>query len=193
MRGYVKAILCLAVLSFVFGAVSQIAAVTGEDIIPVEFQGVAGLALASATAFVLSRKRSAPSAGAFYNMLFPVVAAMLVSLPFITVPAINMAATVLVFVAYYMASLNVRVIVCELASQEHASVKLHLGLVLGISRLPHAGGRRLRSNGPKRQRLNCGAFWRIACITFCLIYDLHPAFPHGLARRHRTRIGFSAF
>ena len=133
MRGFAKAILCIAALSFVFGVVSQVAAITGEDLVPIELQGVAGLGTASLLLFALGRKRSVPSMGAFYGMLFPIVAAALVLLPFITVPAANMAVTILVFIAYYMASLNVRIVICELAHQERASVKLHLGLALGIT------------------------------------------------------------
>ena len=70
-----------------------------------------------------------------YGMLFPIVAIALVALPFVTSPAAHIAATVLVFVAFYLSCMNVRIIVCQLSERDNVSLWVYLGTALGIGGL----------------------------------------------------------
>ena len=130
---FVKAVLYLAVFSFVFGAVSQVAT-KAESAVPIEPQGVTGiLAAAAAMLAHAARRKRAFAASDLYNMLFPVVALALVALPFITSPGLHVAATTLVFVAFYLTGMNARVSVCLLGGHDHVSVRVYVGAALAIS------------------------------------------------------------
>ena len=130
---FVKAVLYLAVFSFVFGAVSQVAT-KAESAVPIETQAVTGiLAAAAAMLAHAARRKRAFAASDLYNMLFPVVALALVALPFITSPGLHVAATTLVFVAFYLTGMNARVSVCLLGGHDHVSVRVYVGAALAIS------------------------------------------------------------
>lgn len=132
----VKAISYLAVFSFVFGAVSQMVELSNSSTIAIEAQatisiiGAAGIFLIAS----LLRKRAIPVAD-LYGILFPLVAAALIALPFITSPWIHGIASVLVFMAFYLSGMNVRIIVCQLSRGSNASLWVHLGCALGIGGL----------------------------------------------------------
>ncbi|MDY3980791.1 response regulator transcription factor [Paraeggerthella hominis] len=133
---FVKAVSYLAVFSFAFGAVSQVAATAETDIIPIQAQAMLGIVVASMImlgAWFL-RKR-AVQVSDLYGMLFPIVAIALVALPFVTSPAAHIAATVLVFVAFYLSCMNVRIIVCQLSERDNVSLWVYLGTALGIGGL----------------------------------------------------------
>ncbi|WP_087881564.1 helix-turn-helix transcriptional regulator [Arabiibacter massiliensis] len=133
---FVKAVSYLAVFSFVFGAVSQVATKTGSDPIPIEAQAVVGILVAAAAMLAYAMLRRRPLAvNDLYNVLFPIVALALVALPFITSPALHMAATVLVFTAFYLAGMNVRIAVCLLGERDRVSMWVYLSIALGASGL----------------------------------------------------------
>lgn len=133
---FVKAVSYLAVFSFVFGAVSQVATRAGSDPLPIEAQAVIGILVASVLMLAYALLRKQPLAvNDLYNVLFPIVALALVALPFITSPALHVAATVLVFVAFYLAGMNVRVAVCLLGERDHVSMWVYLSIALGASGL----------------------------------------------------------
>lgn len=133
---FAKAVSYLAVFSFVFGAVSQVATRTGSDPVPIEAQAVAGIlaACAALLAYVTRRKRTI-AVNDLYNVLFPVVALALVALPFINSPELHVAAAVLVFTAFYLTGMNVRVAVCLLGERDRVSMWVYLGLALAASGL----------------------------------------------------------
>ena len=101
---FVKAVSYLAVFSFVFGAVSQVATVV-EEPVPIAAQAVLDILLAAGImlAYVV-RKKHALSVGDLYDILFPIVAVALIALPFITSPIVHVIAAVLVFVAFYLSA-----------------------------------------------------------------------------------------
>lgn len=124
---FVKAVSYLAVFSFVFGAVSQVATVVEE---PVPILLAAGIMLA-----YVVRKKHALSVGDLYDILFPIVAVALIALPFITSPIVHVIAAVLVFVAFYLSGMNVRIAVCLLGERDHVSMWVYLSVALGASAL----------------------------------------------------------
>ena len=112
---FFKAVLYLAVFSFVFGAISQASAAPGAASIPIETLALLGIAIAGATMFGASFVRRGPThADDIYWLLFPVVALSLVALPFIESPLMHTAATVLVFAAFYLTGINIRTTVCRI-------------------------------------------------------------------------------
>lgn len=129
---FVKAVSYLAVFSFVFGAVSQVATVV-EEPVPIAAQAVLGILLAAGImlAYVV-RKRHALSVGDLYDILFPIVAVALIALPFITSPIVHVIAAVLVFVAFYLSGMNVRIAVCLLGERDHVSMWVYLSVALLI-------------------------------------------------------------
>ena len=129
---FVKAVSYLAVFSFVFGAVSQVATVVEE---PVPILLAAGIMLA-----YVVRKKHALSVGDLYDILFPIVAVALIALPFITSPIVHVIAAVLVFVAFYLSGMNVRIAVCLLGERDHVSMWVYLSVALGASALLILGG-----------------------------------------------------
>ena len=137
---FVKAVSYLAVFSFVFGAVSQVATVV-EEPVPIAAQAVLGILLAAGImlAYVV-RKRHALSVGDLYDILFPIVAVALIALPFITSPIVHVIAAVLVFVAFYLSGMNVRIAVCLLGERDHVSMWVYLSVALGASALLILGG-----------------------------------------------------
>ena len=137
---FVKAVSYLAVFSFVFGAVSQVATVV-EEPVPIAAQAVLGILLAAGImlAYVV-RKKHALSVGDLYDILFPIVAVALIALPFITSPIVHVIAAVLVFVAFYLSGMNVRIAVCLLGERDHVSMWVYLSVALGASALLILGG-----------------------------------------------------
>lgn len=132
---FVKAVSYLAVFSFVFGAVSQVATVV-EEPIPIAAQAVLGILLAAGIMLAYAvRKKHALSVGDLYDILFPIVAVALIALPFITSPIVHVIAAVLVFVAFYLSGMNVRIAVCLLGERDHVSIRVYLGIALGASAL----------------------------------------------------------
>ena len=132
---FVKAVSYLAVFSFVFGAVSQVATVV-EEPVPIAAQAVLDILLAAGImlAYVV-RKKHALSVGDLYDILFPIVAVALIALPFITSPIVHVIAAVLVFVAFYLSGMNVRIAVCLLGERDHVSMWVYLSVALGASAL----------------------------------------------------------
>ena len=130
----------LAVFSFVFGAVSQVATVV-EEPVPIAAQAVLDILLAAGImlAYVV-RKKHALSVGDLYDILFPIVAVALIALPFITSPIVHVIAAVLVFVAFYLSGMNVRIAVCLLGERDHVSMWVYLSVALGASALLILGG-----------------------------------------------------
>ncbi|OUO92481.1 helix-turn-helix transcriptional regulator [Gordonibacter sp. An230] len=130
---FVKAVSYLAVFSFAFGTVSQVAT-KAEGAMPIEAQAVAGI-LTAAVAMLAhaARRKKAFAASDLYNILFPVVALALVALPFITSPELHVIATTLVFMAFYLTGMNARISVCLLGERDRASVWVYLGATLAIS------------------------------------------------------------
>lgn len=137
---FVKAVSYLAVFSFVFGAVSQVATVV-EEPVPIAAQAVLDILLAAGImlAYVV-RKKHALSVGDLYDILFPIVAVALIALPFITSPIVHVIAAVLVFVAFYLSGMNVRIAVCLLGERDHVSMWVYLSVALGASALLILGG-----------------------------------------------------
>ena len=86
------------------------------------------------------RKKHALSVGDLYDILFPIVAVALIALPFITSPIVHVIAAVLVFVAFYLSGMNVRIAVCLLGERDHVSMWVYLSVALGASALLILGG-----------------------------------------------------
>lgn len=132
----VKAISYLAVFSFVFGAVSQMVELTASSVVSTELQAIVSI-VAAAVIFLTAtflRKRAIPVAD-LYGILFPLVAAALIALPFITSPWVHGIASILVFVAFYLSGMNVRIIVCQLSRGNSQLLWGYLGCALGIGGL----------------------------------------------------------
>ena len=132
----VKAISYLAVFSFVFGAVSQMVELTASGVISIELQAIVSI-VAAAGIFLTAtflRKRAIPVAD-LYGILFPLVAAALIALPFITSPWVHGIASILVFVAFYLSGMNVRIIVCQLSRGSSQLLWVYLGCALGVGGL----------------------------------------------------------
>lgn len=133
---FVKAVSYLAVFSFVFGAVSQVATTVPAKPIPIATQAVLGILLAAGIMLAyVSRKKHALSVGDLYDILFPIVAVALIALPFSTSPILHVSATVLVFVSFYLSGMNVRIAVCLLGERDRASMWVYLSIALGASAL----------------------------------------------------------
>lgn len=133
---FTKAVSYLAVFSFVFGAVSQVATNAEADLLPIEAQAVLGIIIAAIIMFTGSLRASKRQpASDLYDLLFPVVAVALVALPFITSQALHIAAAVLVFVAYYLSSMNLRIIICQLGARDNVSMWVYLSIALGVGSL----------------------------------------------------------
>lgn len=132
----VKAVSYLAVFSFVFGTVSQVSTAERADILPIEAQAVLGIMVAAVIMAAASlAKRTVLPVNDLYGVLFPIVALALVALPFMESPALHMAASVLVFVAFYLTGINVRVIVCQLGRDNRARATLYASIALGAGAL----------------------------------------------------------
>lgn len=138
---FVKAVSYLAVFSFVFGAVSQVATTIPVEPVPIGVQAVLGILLAAGImlAYVV-RKKHALSVGDLYDILFPIVAVALIALPFITSPIVHVIAAVLVFVSFYLSGMNVRIAVCLLGERDRVSIWVYLSIALGASALLILGG-----------------------------------------------------
>lgn len=133
---FAKAIVYLVVVSFVFGALSQASAVMPHPGFSVKVLALAGIALASVAMFAASLRRSGRAPGVdLYWVLFPVVACALVALPFIDMPAFRVAATVLVFTAFYLTGINTRVVLCRLAGGDRGRAGLLASAALGSGSL----------------------------------------------------------
>ena len=131
-----KAISYLAVFSFVFGAVSQMAETSGTTVVVIEMQATGSIIGAALIFFIASfwRTRVIPVAD-LYGILFPVVAAALIALPFIATPWVHGVASVLVFAAFYLSGMNVRIIVSQLSRGDRISLWVYLGCALGVGSL----------------------------------------------------------
>ena len=133
---FVKAVSYLAVFSFVFGAVSQVATTVPVEPVPIAAQAVLGILLAAGIMLAyVSRKKHALSVGDLYDILFPIVALALIALPFSTSPILHVIATVLVFVSFYLSGMNVRIAVCLLGERDRVSMWVYLSIALGASAL----------------------------------------------------------
>lgn len=133
---FAKAIVYLVVVSFVFGALSQASAAMPHPGVSVKVLALAGIALASVAMFAVSLRRSGRAPGVdLYWVLFPVVACALVALPFIDTPAFRIAATVLVFTAFYLTGINTRVVLCRLAGCDRGRAGLLASAALGSGSL----------------------------------------------------------
>lgn len=112
---FVRAALYLLVLSFVFGAVSQASVVAERGTSLIEAQALLGVALAGTLACAGARvaPRKAPGADVYWALL-PLVAVTLALLPFIEAPAVVAVAVILVFAAYYLTGINLRVAAARL-------------------------------------------------------------------------------
>lgn len=134
--GFIQATAYLAVFSFVFGAVSQMSSVTEMPGIPIEVLALLGIAVAScamvAASCIQSRVFQTTN---LYWALFPIVAATLVVLPFIQAPLLHVVASALVFVAFYLTGINVRVVVCRLGRGNVHKAALYASAALGIGSL----------------------------------------------------------
>lgn len=137
----IQSVCYLAVFSFVFGAISQVASATKGDLVPISVQAIGGIVIAAVIMLVGTRKtKAAADIFNLYGILFPIVAVALVSLPFITSSAVHIAAATLVFVSYYLTSINVRIILCQLSHVRGVSLWVYLGSALGISAFLILGG-----------------------------------------------------
>lgn len=133
---FVKAVSYLAVFSFVFGAVSQVATTIPLEPIPIDMQAVLGILVAAGILLLyVARKKHALSVGDLYDILFPIVAVALIALPFITSPIVHVIASVLVFVSFYLSGMNVRIAVCLLGERDRVSMWVYLSSALGASAL----------------------------------------------------------
>lgn len=161
---FVKAVSYLAVFSFVFGAVSQVATVV-EEPVPIAAQAVLGILLAAGImlAYVV-RKRHALSVGDLYDILFPIVAVALIALPFITSPIVHVIAAVLVFVAFYLSGMNVRIAVCLLGERDHVSMWVYLSVALGGVGAADPRRRRVRRGGDRAGHAGDGTRAHLACV-----------------------------
>lgn len=131
---FAKAVTYLAVFSFVFGVVSQVATTVEVEPLPIAAQGVLGIVLAAGVMLTYAvRRKRALSVGDLYDILFPIVAVSLIALPFITSPLVHVTATVLVFVSFYLSGMNVRIAVCLLAERERMSPWVYLSIALAAS------------------------------------------------------------
>lgn len=128
-----KAISYLAVVSFVFGAISQVASTAESDVIPIGAQAILGIILASLLIFVARYKGEVADVSRMYGQLFPIVAVALITLPFTESRWLHLIATLFIFVAYYLSSINVRIIFCNISSSLNISLWVFLSASLGIS------------------------------------------------------------
>ncbi len=178
----VKAISYLAVFSFVFGAVSQMVETSSHSITVIEIQATASI-IGAALIFLaasLGRKRIVPISD-LYGLLFPVVAGALIALPFITTPWVHGIASVLIFAAFYLSGMNVRIIVSQLCRGDRISLWVYLGCALGVgSLLVIAGvafGAAVLSQGSPETALAL-----IALISL-FILALNPILAHRIEQR----------
>lgn len=138
---FVKAVSYLAVFSFVFGAVSQVATTVDVEPVPIAVQAVLGILLAAVVMLAyVARKQHALSVGDLYDILFPIVAMALIALPFITSPIVHVVGAVLVFVSFYLSGMNVRIALCLLGERDRVSMWVYLSIALGASALLILGG-----------------------------------------------------
>lgn len=132
----IKAVSYLAVFSFVFGAVSQVSIAERADVLSIHAQALLGIVIAALVMVGASfAKRTVLPVNDLYGLLFPIVALALVALPFIQSPALHIAASVLVFMAFYLTGINVRVIVCQLGRGSRAHAILYTSIALGVGAL----------------------------------------------------------
>ncbi len=183
-----KAVLYLAVFSFVFGAISQASAAPGAASVPVENLALLGIALAGAAMFGSSFVRRGPSrADDMYWLLFPVVALSLVALPFIESPLMHTVATVLVFAAYYLTGINIRTTVCRVGAAAGGSAIPSASLALAVGTLCILGGVAVGA-----MTLANGAAAGLAFISLISLFvlSLHPVLGRFIDRRQeQDRIG----
>ena len=184
----VKAISYLAVFSFVFGAVSQMVETSSHSIAVIELQATASI-IGAALIFLaasLSRKRIIPISD-LYGLLFPVVAAALIALPFITTPWVHGIASVLISAAFYLSGMNVRIIVSQLCRGDRISLWVYLGCALGVgSLLVMAGvafGATVLSQGSPETAL------ALVALISLFILALNPILAHRIEQRASAGAG----
>lgn len=178
----VKAISYLAVFSFVFGAVSQMVETSSHSVVIIELQATASI-IGAALVFLaasLSRKRIVPISD-LYGLLFPVVAGALIALPFITTPWVHSIASILIFAAFYLSGMNVRIIVSQLSRGDRLLLWVYLGCALGIgSLLVIAGvafGATVLSHGNPETAL------ALVALISLFILALNPILAHRIEKR----------
>lgn len=184
----IKAISYLAVFSFVFGAVSQMVETSSHSIVIIELQATASI-IGAALIFLaasLSRKRLVPISD-LYGLLFPVVAGALIALPFIATPWVHGVASVLVFAAFYLSGMNVRIIVSWLSRGNRILLWVYLGCALGIgSLLVIAGvafGATVLSQGSPETAL------ALVALISLFILALNPILAHRIEQRASSAFG----
>lgn len=133
-KGRAQSVLCLMVLSFIFGSVSQVTAIARNAPVPIEAQAVLGIVLASLTSIAYRRFHESDDSGRLYEVLFPLVAFALILLPFLVSPISNMLVSVLVFAAYYLSGIHVRTLMYG-SDMNKTDASMYAGMVLGFSAL----------------------------------------------------------
>lgn len=125
----IKSTVCLAVFSFVFGAVGQMSSVSAYsgDAIVTEIQALAGVGVAALAAVVASPRITGLTAGDLYWRLFPVASITLVVLPFFASPLIHAACVALVFMSYCLTGVLARVVACRMQGGPGVSISLCVG------------------------------------------------------------------
>lgn len=179
----VKAISYLAVFSFVFGAASQMVETSSHSgIITIEFQATISI-IGAALIFLaasLSRKHIVPISDP-YGLLFPIVAGALVALPFIATPWVHGIASILIFAAFYLSGMNVRIIVSQLSRGDHLLLWVYLGCALGIGSLlvivGVAFGATVLSHGSPETAL------ALVSLISLFILALNPILAHRIEKR----------
>ena len=139
-----KAVSYLAVFAFIFGAVSQMSVIDRQGTPFTEGQALLGIALAATAFYALSRMQGRTgnemrTPEESYGLLVPVVGIALVALPFIESSPVGAIAAVLVFVAFYLTGINMRVVLSRLIPSE-SSIRTVGGAALGIGSLAVIAG-----------------------------------------------------
>lgn len=178
----IKAVSYLAVFSFVFGTVSQVSTAERGGVLPLEAQALLGIAIASLIMVGASlAKRTVLPVNDLYGVLFPIVALALVALPFIETPVLHVGTSVLVFVAFYLTGINVRVIACQLGRDCHSRVILYTSIALGAGALCILAGVALGAGVLRDQDLTMGlAFISLVSL---FVLSLNSVLARGIENR----------
>lgn len=180
----IKAVSYLAVFSFVFGAVSQVSIAERTDAISIHAQALLGIVIAALVMVGASlAKRTVLPVNDLYGVLFPIVALALVALPFIQSPALHIAASVLVFVAFYLTGINVRVVVCQLGRGSRAHAILYTSIALGVGALCILAGVALGAGVLRDQPLAMGLSF--VSLVSLFVLSLNPLVGRAIERHSR--------
>ena len=187
----VKAVSYLAVFSFVFGTVSQVSTTERAGMLPIEAQALLGIVIAALVMVGASlAKRTVLPVNDLYGVLFPIVALTLVALPFIEAPALHVGASILVFVAFYLTGINVRVIVCQLGRDSRAHAILYASIALGVGALCILAGVALGAGVLRDQDLTMGlAFISLVSL---FVLSLNSVLARALEKRSTDKHALGA-